>query len=223
MTGLLTKTYRCISSLFSPAMLFFALFYLYIWLFIEPRLIYLAFGTSTNFPTFLVGWSFFKGFLGYPGGPVEYAARFLSQYFYFSWIGALIITIIAWGIYWFTNILIAITKGAISTVISYIPPLLLLIMYNRYEHPLAGSLALLTALWFSFMYQKIANSSRPAAASLFLAAFTVLYYIGGGASLLFTVLAAIYGSALGGGCFSACSISALHWSCRGLWQPIFSI
>ena len=73
--------------------IFFILFYLYLWLEVDPRLIYHGGGMITNFPVFFRGWVFFQQFIAYPGGPVEYLSAFLSQLFYYSWAGALIVTL----------------------------------------------------------------------------------------------------------------------------------
>ncbi len=128
--------------LFNRAILFFIFFYLYVCIHLDPRLIYHGYSGFTQFPVFSVGWSFFKEFAGHPGGLTEYAAAFLSQYYYFSWIGALIITTIGWLVCRCTNALIIIAGGTRSRVICYVPALLLLIMYNRYGHPLAICVAL---------------------------------------------------------------------------------
>jgi len=76
--------------------LFFILFYLYLWFYVDLRLMYHGAGIITNFPVFYKGWTFFMPFLTYPGGPVEYLSAFLSQFFYYSWAGALVVTVQAW-------------------------------------------------------------------------------------------------------------------------------
>jgi len=78
------------------SLLFFVLFYLYLWLEVDTRLIYHGAGVITNFPSFYRGWAFFQTFTSYPGGPVEYLSALLSQLFYYSWLGALVVTIQAW-------------------------------------------------------------------------------------------------------------------------------
>jgi hypothetical protein len=78
-------------------LLFFILFYLYLWLeVVDLRLIYHGGGMITNFPVFYRGWTFFRPFLSYPGGPVEYVCAFLSQLLYIGWAGAIVVTAQAW-------------------------------------------------------------------------------------------------------------------------------
>ena len=76
--------------------IFFTLFYLYLWLYIDLKLMYHGAGIITNFPAFYRGRPFFLQFLSYPGGLIEYISAFLSQFFYYSWAGALVVTIQAW-------------------------------------------------------------------------------------------------------------------------------
>jgi hypothetical protein len=59
-------------------LVFFILFYLYLWLEVELRLIYHGSGMVPNFPVFFRGWAFFRQFTSYPGGLVEYLSAFLS-------------------------------------------------------------------------------------------------------------------------------------------------
>jgi len=117
---------------------------------------------------------------------------FLSQGYYYSWLGALIITLAALLIYLGMRILITLVGGGYSKVISYIPAIGLLIVYNRYRHPLAMFLALLTAIWLSLLYEKISLRIGVVRWLVFLVMFAILYYIAGGASLLFAVLSGSY-------------------------------
>lgn len=73
----------------SRGLIFFVLFYLYLWLGVDLRLIYSCTEVITNFPVFYKGWVFFSDFLSRPGGLVEYTGAFLSQFFYIGWAGAL--------------------------------------------------------------------------------------------------------------------------------------
>src|SRR4051812_45564640 len=65
-------------------------FFLYVWLRIEPAVEYQHSG-----PVFLLTSSFLSSFLKYPGGALGYAAVLLSQCDYYSWLGALVYTLLA--------------------------------------------------------------------------------------------------------------------------------
>ena len=81
----------------SRSLVFFGLLYLYLWLAVEPQLIYSC-GTVTNFPVFYKDWPFLRECLSYPGGLLRYVFALLPQFFYYSWAGAFVITGQAWAI-----------------------------------------------------------------------------------------------------------------------------
>jgi len=183
--------------------LFFVLFYMYLWLQVDLRLIYHGAGIIMNFPFFYKGWAFFRGFLLYPGGPIEYSAAFLSQLFYYSWLGALVVTAEAWGICACLGYLLKVANWSRFQWVRFIGPLLLLITFARYTYFFPTTLALTTALVFVCLYLRIgfpqggvpivlfgiAGYSRLV---VFLALSIILYYVAGGAFLFFAVLCAIF-------------------------------
>lgn len=176
--------------------IFFVLFYLYFWLYIDPRFLYSGGGIVTNFPVFFKGWAFFADFLSRPGGPLEYVTALLSQLFYIGWAGALVVTVQAW--------LMSACVGYIFKTLDmpglrwlrFAPPIILLVTYTQYTFHFVTTTAFLTALLFTCLYLKTTVS--PASNCTRFAALLVLsaaaYYIAGGACLLFVVLCAIYES-----------------------------
>jgi hypothetical protein len=186
------KTLHRGTSLFMGCGEFFVLLFLYIWLRIRPELIYHGLGGYLDAPLFNLGWQFFKDHLTYPGGVLEYASGFLSQCYYFSWLGALILTTVAWGLARCTAALIASTRIAGYRFICCIPAILLLIACNNYTHPLTTFVALLTALAFFVAYKRIAPHSSLVQVALFTIMLIALYHIAAGASLLFVVLSVIH-------------------------------
>ncbi len=174
------------------SLVFFILFYLYLWLDVDLRFIYHGAGVITNFPAFFRGWEFFQGFISYPGGPVEYLSAFLSQFFYYSWAGALVVTLQAWLICVCTdNILKAVNAHNLRCV-RFIGPILLLVTYTQYTYHFVTTVALLAALFFVCLYIKITTKSKLFGLVVFLILSVILYTIAGGAYLLFAVLCAIY-------------------------------
>jgi len=171
---------------------FFFLFYLYLWLKIDPRLIYHGGGVITNFPVFYRSWSFFLQFTSYPGGPLEYLCAFLSQLLYYSWAGALVITLSALLISICTDTFIKAINAHRFRLVSFIPPMLLLITYNQYTYHFVTSMALLAALFFVCLYLKVTRSSKLISLIAFLVLSVILYYIAGGAYLLFATVCALY-------------------------------
>jgi hypothetical protein len=169
-------------------------FYLYVWLLIEPCLIYHDhnYGTFIAYQAFSANWEFLKGSLSYPCGIVKYIGGLLSQLYYFSWLGALIATAIAFSLYAATKAIIRLSAGRTLKFICYIPPVMLLILHNRYDSQLISFIALLAALWFTAAYEKLSLRRSAAKVAVFLVMFALLYYIAGGASFVFALLAMIY-------------------------------
>jgi len=178
----------------SRSFIFFALFYLYLWLYVDLRLMYHGAGVITNFPVFYKGWTFFLPFLSYPGGPLEYLSAFLSQLFYYSWAGALVVTVQAWLLSVCIDYLSKATNLPRIRWIRFIPPILLLILYTRYAYHFPTTLAFLTALLTACIYLKATLSRAEifSCVNAFLALSVILYYLAGGAFLLFAVLCALY-------------------------------
>jgi hypothetical protein len=174
--------------------IFFILFYLYLWLYIDLKLIYHGAGVITNFPVFYKGWPFFLQFLSYPGGPVEYLSAFLSQLFYYSWAGALIVTVQAWLICLCLNYLLKAANSPKGHLICFALPILLLVSYTQYTYYFITTMAFLTALLIVCLYLKITLSRSKvfSCVIVYLILSVILYYIAGGAFLLFAVLCSVY-------------------------------
>jgi hypothetical protein len=175
-------------------LIFFALFYLYLWLYVDLRLIYHGAGIITNFPTFYKGWAFFQTFIPYPGGPLEYLCAFLSQLFYYSWAGAFVITIQAWLIWTCLNYLLEAINAPQLRLLIFTPPILILILYTRYTYQFETTMAFSAALTFVSIYLKINKTvtSNYGSLAFFLILSPVLYYLAGGAFIPFAVICAIY-------------------------------
>jgi len=173
-------------------LIFFTLFYLYIWLKIDPRLIYHGGGVITNFPVFYRTLYFFLQFISYPGGPLEYLCAFLSQFLYYSWAGAAVITLQASLLCICTDTFIKAINAHRFRWVRFIPPMLLLITYNRYTYHFVTAMALLASLFFVCLYLKVTGRSKPVSLLVFFFLSVILYYIAGGAYLLFAVLCALY-------------------------------
>jgi len=174
--------------------LFFAFFYLCLWLYVDLQLIHHGAGIITNFPVFYRGWSFFLPFLSYPGGPVEYLSAFLSQLFYISWAGALVITAQAWLISLCIDYMLKVTHFSQIRLIRFLLPILLLVLYIQYTYHFVATQALLAALVMTCMYLKatLSRTKNLNRANVFLMLSVILYYLSGGAFLFFAIVCAIY-------------------------------
>jgi len=183
-----------VQNLAEPAksLLFFILFYLYLWLKVEPHLIYHGGGVINNFPVFFKGWDFCREFMLYPSGSLEYLSAFLSQFFYYSWAGALILTLQAWLLFICTGCFLKTVKARWLYWTRFIPPLLLLIIYNQYTYHFPTTMALSASLIFVCLYLKITMHRTSLSLIVFLALSVLVHAVTGGAYLVFAALCTIY-------------------------------
>ncbi len=168
------------------AVLFFGGYFVYLWLRVNPSLFFVA-----REPVFFFDASFFHQFTSYPGGIAEYAGEFLSQLFYKSWLGAIVMTIMAMLITCATHLIIKNISGSRS-FLSYIPAAFLLAVYSAYNYPIATDVAMALTLLTAALYFYIPSNSVRIGAFFVLG--TLLYYVVSGPFLLFAFMAAIYES-----------------------------
>ena len=171
---------------------FFTALFLYVWLVIDPVLIYHTFGKTVRFPAFHTDWAFFENSLLYAGGLVDYVCGFLSQLFYFSWLGAAVITLIALAFFVLTRMLLDLTGNNHFKMAAYLLAIFVVTMYNAYDHQLQTQLVLLVTFSLALLYAKIPRRSGPAKAALFIILFAAQYYISFHGVLLFVLLVVIY-------------------------------
>jgi hypothetical protein len=174
------------------SLLFFVLYYLYLWLVVDLRLIYNGGETILNFPVFYRGWEFFRESVSWPGGFIEYVSAFLAQFFYVGWAGAVVATVQAWVLWLCTGSIISAVSGRRIRWVCFIPPILLLIIYGRYSYPFTTTTAMLASLVFVCLYLRIPLKSKPPALLVFLVLSIILYAIAGWAYLLFAMLCFIH-------------------------------
>ena len=174
------------------SLIFFVLFYLLVYLWIDPSLIYHGRGRDMSYQIYVPGMRIFADLPAYPGKAVEYLAASLSHYYYYSWAGALIITVIAWLLCFGTGKLITAACGYRLRPLRFIPAILLLIQYSRYYHDLTGGLSLLIGLLFSYLYLRISSRGGVLRFIVFLVLSAVMYSVAVESYLVFLVLCGIF-------------------------------
>jgi len=174
-------------------LLFFLFCYVYLWLSVNPRLIYDGFGTLVlNVPVFATGWQSLKDALGQPGGLTTYAYGLLSQGFYYPWLGASIIVLISLCLYalarWhFTH------AGHHSVVLPYAPAIVIVLMYSRYDHPLAACVALAVGLASSLVLEKVYLCGVPVYIAASCVMIGINYWLAGtGAAFMVALMTGVY-------------------------------
>ncbi len=201
-------------------LLFFTLLYLYLWLVVEPHLIFHGSDRITNFPSFYRTWSFFTSHLSRPGGLVEYLSAFLSQLFYFSWLGALVITTQAWAFRLLAGCLLKSTGFQKWHVLAYAPALLLMVTYGRYTYFFPTTMALLCALAPACVYVCLAAKRTPViGVTSFLGLSLACYYAAGAAVLVFALMCTILELSLSG----RRRLAVLYALAAGGWPYVFGV
>jgi len=174
------------------SLLFFVLYYLYLWLVVDLRLIYHGGGAILDFPVFYRGWEFFHKSAFSPGGLVEYVSAFLGQFFYIWWTGTLVATVQAWLLWLCIGSIVRIAGGRRLRLVCFAASILLLILYAGYIYPFGIAMNLLVAFGFVRLYMGTTSKKRPTDLLVFLALSIILYVIVGGAYLLFAMVCGIY-------------------------------
>ncbi len=166
--------------------LFFLLFFLYVWLRVAPAGLYHC--RYMEFPPFSLGAVFVKEFLAYAGGPIEYVSAFLSQLFYLSWAGALIITAVAALLCVAAYASFTAFGGTRLPVLYFIPALPVLMLYSRYSHAMTLVLAVLASVLCMVLYASLPLRRPVLRAGAFLVLSCALWYVASGAYVIFVVL-----------------------------------
>jgi len=171
---------------------FFTFFFLYIFLCIEPRLLYHGGGFASGFPVFFTDWTFFVATVCQPGGLIHYLSGFLFQFFHYSWAGTIIITAHAILFYLCARALLGAAGLNKALFVSFVFPVILLVPYSRYTHMLAVTSALLVSLTCVCLYLKIPPVRKRWILPVSLAMSVVVYLLTAGAFLEFALLCAVY-------------------------------
>lgn len=173
-------------------LVFFVMCYVYLWLVVDLRLVPNVAAAIAKFPVFYLGWNFFSVSSALPGGLVNYLSSFLVQFFYISWVGAIVVTFQAWLIYFCTRKFLDCLKLSSFYCLSFTGPLLILILYNKYMYFFNIVTGLLFALIFANIYVSIVSNKKKNPLLIFLILSLALYPIAGGSLLLFGILCVIF-------------------------------
>ena len=178
-------------------LVFFALLAAHVAVNIDPQVLYQADEALTAdraipiFPTYQRGWESFKPYLAMSGGAVEAVGANVSQYFSIPYGGVAALAAAALVAFLATGSVISLTGGKADSLLRFVPPILLVIIWNRYTFVLADQLALLAALLAVCLYFRLPDRTRLRAA-VALPAIVVFYYLAGGLCVLVAVMCGLY-------------------------------
>lgn len=164
--------------------LFFITYFFYCWFIINPVLYY-----QRQVPLFYFDSDFFREYLTYPGGIIEYVSTFLAQSFYYPWLGALVITFVAWPISVnVKKILKDVSESKQVLFLNLVPVILLLILHGMYEHTFSIDVGLLLVLSAYNIFYKTAPDSIIKRLVYYLFVSVLVYYIAAGLYFLFVIM-----------------------------------
>jgi hypothetical protein len=165
-----------------------SMYFSYILLRINPILIY-----QSQEPVFFFDTYFMSDFFNYPGGVNELIARFLSQFFYHAWTGALLLTLLFWLITWNTKLFIkSINNDRPIFYLHWIPSLFLLALHSDYTFPLVFTSGLLLTLVTVNIYIRNASSKSTLRFVYYIILYTALFYLSAGQALIFSIIIILY-------------------------------
>ncbi|HCO95864.1 MAG TPA: hypothetical protein DIU00_18310 [Phycisphaerales bacterium] len=177
---------KIFSLLFTTVLLSF--YFIYLLLRINPKLIYQA-----QEPVFFIDRYFIYEFFSYPGGVNELLSGFLSQFFYYSWTGALLLVLV----FAFVTLNTWLLVRSITTIrpifyLHWIPSIILLTLHSNYRFPLVLTLGLLWALLCVNIYIRLVPSKTIPRLLLYLILQAVLYYVTAGQAFIFSLVIILY-------------------------------
>ncbi len=172
--------------------LFFVLFFLLVCLWIDPKLIYHGHGQYLSYQIYVPGMRTFVDSPPFPGKPMAFLSAILAHHYYYSWAGALIITLTAWLLSVGTDKFITPMYGGRYWPLRFVPAVILLMQYGRYYHYLADSLSLSLGLLFLYLSIRVPLHRTVLRLAVFLVFSGVMYTIAVQAYLVFVILWAIF-------------------------------
>ena len=179
------------------AVIFFALLAAHILFLINPRVLYQADEIISKgqspipiFPYYYQGMAFFEEFIDYPGGVAEYAGANVGQYFGVPYGGAVVLVVVALAAFLVTDGLITLMGGRRGLFVPFVPPLLMLVMWNQYTVHLGDMIGVVVALLAACAYLRLPDKLLRALAYIGLLA--AVCYVGGGAFMLTAAVCGLY-------------------------------
>jgi len=174
------------------SMIFFLLFYLFLSVYVDLRLLYYVTGATMGISGFPCEWSYLFETLSLPGGLVRYVSVFLTQFFMFQWIGPVVVVLQAWGIALCIDRIIEKCDGKWFGWVRYVPGIVLLFFYTSYVYHFEMTMAMLVVLGLFNLYITVSSEKWQTSLVWFVVLMVIAYYFAAASSLLFVVMCGIY-------------------------------
>jgi hypothetical protein len=183
-TGFLQRHYP-----FLQALIFFSVYFLFILIYVQPGVICTFNGVHKFSYILEFTKEYAAGILTVPGGLTKLAITLLIEACRLPWLGALLITGIAWLLFYLPVMIGKKAGGSFLSILSfvwYVPPLLLLLVVSRYElHYFPAIVAAVGSLLFYALFQRLAFRSSIIRAVFFAVLTLFSFYAFSLAGLLF--------------------------------------
>ena len=171
---------------------FFGLYFLFVFLWVDTKLILHSHGQLTAWPIYVPGTSFFSGVPAQPGEFSEFLGAYFSHYFGYAWIGALILTVLAGLLRLGTVKVFKGFGGGRLSGLGFVLPVIMLLQNGRYCHFLSDSIELLFALWFFWLYLRLPLQRMLLRLVVFFVLLGAVYVLAAPAYAIFMLLGVIY-------------------------------
>lgn len=167
--------------------LFLGLF-VYVWKGIQPQLLYSGFGVFTAYPIFSWDSAFLRTTFSTPGGPLHALAALLAQTYHSPSLGALAIVAVLGALF---AAIQRLPKPMAAGDLAWVPAIVAVMIYSRYDNPLAALLAVGLAIWFAVLYDALPMKTLRVRAGAFLVLFALLYWVAGASALVFAAIVSL--------------------------------
>ena len=172
--------------------IFFLLFYLFLSVYVDLRLLYYVTGATVGISGFPCEWSYLFETLSLPGGLVRYVSVFLTQFFMFQWIGPLVVVLQAWAIALCIDRIVEKCDGRWFGWVRYVPAIVILFFYTSYAYHFETTMAMLVVLGLFNLYITVSSEKWQTSLVWFVVLMVIAYYFAAAGSLLFVVMCGIY-------------------------------
>lgn len=159
-------------------------FFLYFGVFNRHHLSYLEQNQLFRYNT-----DYIAGFFQNPGGLITFLDSFLTQFFCYTWVGALILTLNGFGILLLSRYIFK-QIGQPGILFSLMPLMLLAALHSNHNYPLSVSLGWLHALAFYALYSRIENDTQRFVSGITF--FIISYFLAGIFAFLMIALCILY-------------------------------
>jgi hypothetical protein len=177
------RRFTYIGTWVQECLVFLACFF-YLLLRIHPVLI-----LEVHPPVFFKGVDFLGDFLKIPGGLVNWLSALLMQFWFSDFLSALFLAVCFWLVGFLTRKWIeTLTENRPIHTFHLIPVCLLLVLYSNYDFDLSATLAIIINLFFLVLFIRWSPKKPGSRIGLVLVTTVLLYWITGGAFLIFAVL-----------------------------------